>query len=39
MKPTNLNWTPEREQREIVKLIEVLYDLLDGGKSFEELAV
>jgi hypothetical protein len=36
MKPTNSNWMAQQCYREF---IEILYDLLESGKSFEELTL
>jgi len=33
------NWTLQREQEEKIKLMNILYDLLDSGKSFEDLKI
>jgi len=37
--PTKSNWTPEQGHQHWIEFIEMLYDLLDGGESFEELAI
>jgi hypothetical protein len=39
MKPTKSNWTLQRCHRDWTKIVETLYDLLDSGKSFEELGI
>lgn len=39
MKPTKSNWTLQRCYGHWSEFIEILYDLLDGGKSFEELVI
>ena len=33
------NWTLQREEEETIKLMNILYDLLDSGKSFEDLKI
>jgi hypothetical protein len=37
--PTKSNWTFQQCDRDWTRIIETLYDLLDSGKSFEELAI
>ena len=37
--PTKSNWTFQQCHRDWTKIIETLYDLLDSGKSFEELTI
>lgn len=39
MKPTKSNWTFQQCYEDWSEFIEVLYDLLDSGKSFEELTI
>jgi hypothetical protein len=39
MKPTKSNWTFQQCHGDWTKIIETLYDLLDSGKSFEELTI
>jgi hypothetical protein len=38
-KPTKSNRTLQRWLRDWTRIVETLYDLLDSGKSFEELAI
>jgi hypothetical protein len=37
--PDKANWTPQRERREKLKLMEFLCAWLDAGKSLEELEI
>jgi hypothetical protein len=39
MKPTKSNWTLQQAYQDWTKIIETLYDLLESGKSFEELTI
>jgi hypothetical protein len=38
-KPTKSNWTEQQCLPDWTRIIETLYDLLDSGESFEELAI
>jgi hypothetical protein len=37
--PDKAKWTPRRERREKVRLMEILCAWLDAGKSLEEVAI
>ena len=37
--PTKPNWTLQQCLHDWTKIVETLYDLLESGKSFEELAI
>jgi len=39
MKPMKSNWAFQQAHRDWTKIIETLYDLLESGKSFEEVAI
>jgi hypothetical protein len=37
--PDKANWTPQRERREKVRLMEILCARLDAGESLGEVAI
>ena len=37
--PDKANWTPQRERREKLRLMEILCARLDAGESLEEVAI